>query len=100
MVQKNWEDDSMSTGDEITAAEWVDMANTIEANSTHVSGDGSDHTYIDQDVTSGSSPSFSNSNFTNDADYLVGNNTAEITVSSTAPSSPSSGDLWVDTSSS
>jgi hypothetical protein len=32
------------------------------------------------------------------SDYVVGDGTKKITVSSSTPSSPSSGDLWVDTS--
>jgi hypothetical protein len=44
---------------------------------THVSNTGSDHTYIDQDVTAGAGPNFDNANmtgnvsvFTNDAGYI------------------------------
>jgi hypothetical protein len=37
----------------------------VAANTTHRTSDGSDHTFIDQDVTSGSSPTFNGSNFTN-----------------------------------
>lgn len=41
----------------------------VTANTTHKSSDGSDHTFIDQDVTSGSSPVFDGNNFTGiDAD--------------------------------
>jgi len=36
----------------------------IKTNSTHVTSTGSDHSYIDQDVTSGSSPTFTGSNIT------------------------------------
>jgi hypothetical protein len=36
----------------------------IGLNTTHRTSDGSDHAYIDQDVTSGSSPTFNNDNFT------------------------------------
>lgn len=35
----------------------------VAANTTHRSSNGSDHTYIDQDVTSGSSPTFDGTNF-------------------------------------
>jgi hypothetical protein len=45
---------------------------------THLSSDGSDHTFIDQDVTSGSSPTLDNANmtgnisvWTNDSGYLT-----------------------------
>ena len=37
----------------------------IEANTTHRTSDGSDHTFIDQDVTSGSSPTLDALNITN-----------------------------------
>jgi len=37
----------------------------LEANTTHRTSDGSDHTFIDQDVTSGAAPTFDGSNFTN-----------------------------------
>ena len=41
----------------------------IDDNTTHRSSDGSDHTFIDQNVTSGSSPTFDGDNFTGvDAD--------------------------------
>jgi len=36
----------------------------VAANTTHRTSDGSDHTFIDQDVTSGSSPTFDGANFT------------------------------------
>lgn len=49
----------------------------VSANTTHRSSDGSDHTYIDQDITSWSSPTFNNSNmsgnisvWTNDSWYI------------------------------
>jgi len=35
----------------------------INLNTTHRGGDGTDHTYIDQDVTSGASPTFDGTNF-------------------------------------
>jgi hypothetical protein len=38
--------------------------NTHAQIDTHISSDGSDHTFIDQDVTSGSSPTFDGANFT------------------------------------
>lgn len=40
----------------------------VTANTTHRSSDGSDHTFIDQDVTSASTPTFGNDNFTEAAD--------------------------------
>lgn len=36
----------------------------VAANTTHRTSDGSDHTFIDQDVTSGSSPTFTGTNIT------------------------------------
>ena len=44
----------------------------IEANTTHKTSDGSDHAFIDQDMTSGASPTLDGANITNiDADTLV-----------------------------
>jgi len=40
------------------------MDTAIGLNTTHRTSDGSDHTFIDQDVTSGSSPTFTGTNFT------------------------------------
>lgn len=37
----------------------------VAANTTHKTSDGSDHSFIDQDVSSGSSPTLSGTNFTN-----------------------------------
>jgi len=39
------------------------------------------------------------SSFINDAGYVASTTTAHLTVSDTAPSNPSIGDIWVDTSS-
>jgi len=38
----------------------IDVATDVPANTTHRSSDGSDHTFIDQDVTVGASPTFVN----------------------------------------
>ena len=48
-------------------------ATVVGLNSTHRTSDGSDHTFIDQSVISGSSPVFSNSNFTisTDKNYIT-----------------------------
>lgn len=40
----------------------------VAANTTHRSSDGSDHSYIDQDVTNGAAPVLSGANFTNITD--------------------------------
>ena len=45
---------------------------------THVSNNGSDHSYIDQDVTSGSTPTFTGTNFTGIPDGGVDN---DLTIS-------------------
>lgn len=44
----------------------TEVSNNVDvaANTTHRTSDGSDHTYIDQDVTSGSTPTFTGTNFT------------------------------------
>ena len=38
---------------------FTEQTGTIEVNNVHVTSDGSDHIFIDQSVTVGSSPSFS-----------------------------------------
>lgn len=43
----------------------------VAANTTHRSSNGSDHTYIDQDVTSGSSPTLTGTNFTSVPDAAL-----------------------------
>lgn len=53
--------------DYITVTQNVDldtMESDIGLNNTHRSSNGSDHTYIDQDVTSGSTPTLVGTNFT------------------------------------
>ncbi len=42
----------------------VDIATDVTANTTHRGSDGSDHSFINQDVTVGSSPTFDGTNFT------------------------------------
>lgn len=54
--------------DFITITQPVDLdqlETDVGLNNIHRSSDGSDHTFIDQDVTSGSSPTFDGSNITN-----------------------------------
>jgi hypothetical protein len=78
--------------------------NTHAQIDTHISSTGADHTYINQDVTSNSSPTFDGANFTGISagalsdTYLKTSGASIITVSATEPSTPSSGDLWVDSS--
>jgi len=40
------------------------VSSAVALNTTHRTSDGSDHTYIDQDVTNGSTPTFGGTNFT------------------------------------
>ena len=61
-------DASQVDNDSAVAGAFVDDAlNTLNTavglNTTHRTSDGSDHTFIDQDVTSGSSPTFDGTNF-------------------------------------
>ena len=46
---------------------------------THVSNDGSDHSLIDQDVTSGSSPTFTGTNITGVASFVVADESTDTT---------------------
>jgi len=43
-------------------------AAAVDANTTHRSSDGTDHSYINQDVTNGATPAFTNTNFTEATD--------------------------------
>jgi len=45
----------------------------VTANTTHKTSNGSDHTYIDQDVTSGSTPTFTGTNFSGIPDSALSN---------------------------
>lgn len=76
---------STSTLDGYIASLWT-STQTLETatalNTTHRTSNGTDHTYIDQDVTSGSSPNFSNASmsgnisvWTNDSGYLTWSDT-------------------------
>lgn len=74
-----------STGISITASQVLDFDTEVSnntdvaANTTHRSSDGTDHTYIDQDVTSGSSPTFDGSNFTGIPDSAMDTDYVEVT---------------------
>lgn len=49
----------------------------VSANTTHRSSDGSDHTFIDQDVTSGSAPTFTSDNFSDGGTNVIITTTQE-----------------------
>ena len=74
--------DIHSFKDSVTAnADW-------KSNTTHKGSDGSDHTFIDQDVTNGSSPTLDGANITGvDADTLNGDiDVSQVTGAITAVS--------------
>jgi hypothetical protein len=66
----------------------TEVSNNVDvaANTTHRSSDGTDHTYIDQDVTSGSSPTFDGTNFAGipngalDETYINANGTVGLSA--------------------
>jgi len=75
----------------------------VHMNSVHRTSDGSDHTFIDQDVTVGSAPQFSNANmygnisqWTNDEGYIGSDTISKIDAASTSPTSTEANDLWVE----
>ena len=75
----------------------------VQANTVHRTSDGSDHTFIDQDVTIGSAPQFSNVNmygpvsqWTNDAGYIGSDTISKIDAANTSPTSTEANDLWVE----
>jgi len=75
----------------------------VAANSEHRTSDGSDHTFIDQDVTVGSAPQFSNVNmygpvsqWTNDAGYVASDTISKIDAASSSPTGTEANDLWVE----
>lgn len=53
----------------------TDGTTNWDAAHTHVSSNGSDHTYINQDVTSSGAPTFSGATITNSASFFVGAST-------------------------
>lgn len=57
-------DDTDATNKRINPNNLVKDTATVAANTTHKSSDGSDHTFIDQDVTSGSTPTLTATNIT------------------------------------
>ena len=59
MAERNWDDTGLTTSDTISTTEWEDMTqNNIIPSKTHMTSDGSDHSYIDQNVTVFSTPTF------------------------------------------
>lgn len=60
----NFDSDIDVTGDIIVSGtvDGIDIATDVAANTTHSSSTGADHSYIDQDVTSGSTPTFTATN--------------------------------------
>jgi len=81
----------------------VDGNASVILNTTHRTSDGSDHTFIDQDVTIGSSPQFSNTNmygpvstWANDAGYIASESVTHLDAQESAPSTPVAQDLWVE----
>ena len=92
-----------------SASSILDFDTAVESNAKvsdaydHIYSDGSDHTFIDQDVTIGSSPQFSNTNmygpvsvWTNDVGYMTSDTIKSIDASPTSPTSTLANDLWVE----
>jgi len=84
-------------------ADAVTNHSDVAANTTHRTSDGSDHAFIDQDVTIGSAPQFSNTNmygsvsqWTNDVGYIKSDTLASLNASDTAPAVTEANDLWVE----
>jgi len=95
---KNWLSTDISDFDTAVAAN-----SDVVLNTTHRTSDGSDHTFIDQDVTIGSSPQFSNTNmygpvstWTNDAGYVASESVTHLDAQESEPSTPVAQDLWVE----
>jgi hypothetical protein len=55
------------------------MDSTISTNTTHISSNGTDHSYIDQDVTSGSSPTLTGTNISAVASVTAADESADTT---------------------
>lgn len=81
----------------------ADIATNVAAialNTTHSSSDGSDHTYIDQDVTSGSAPTFTADNFSDGGTNVIITTTQETNFEAayTHVSSDGSDHTYIDQS--
>lgn len=104
LTTKHYVDNKTWISNDITDFDTAVSGNTdVTANTTHRNSDGSDHTFIDQDVTVGSSPQFSNVNmygpvstWTNDAGYIDSDTIKSIDAAENSPSTPVANDLWVE----
>jgi len=81
----------------------VSANDDVIANTAHRTSNGSDHSWLDQDVTIGSAPQFSNVNmygpvstWTNDVGYIKSDTITSIDASNVSPSSTLANDLWVE----
>ena len=95
---KNW----LSTDISDFAAAVSANAN-VAANTAHRTSDGSSHSFIDQDVTVGSSPQLDSTNmygpvsaFTNDEGYITSDSVEQLNAQSSEPSAMAANDLWVE----
>lgn len=104
LTTKQYVDNMTWVADDIVDFDSSVSSNTqVSANTVHRTSDGSDHTYIDQDVTIGSAPQFSNANmyggisvFTNDAGYISSESVTNLNAQSAEPSNVVSDDIWVE----
>ena len=74
----------------------LEESGDIASNTTHREGDGSDHSFIDQDVTAGASPSFDGANITGISAGIDYSN--PIVANSTSTITPNNGDYFTSTS--
>lgn len=104
LTTKNYVDNKTWLVGDITGFDTAVSANSdVIANKNHRTSDGSDHTFIDQDVTIGSAPQFSNVNmygpvstWTNDVGYIDSDTIKSIDAAESSPSTPVANDLWVE----
>lgn len=85
--------DKYKIGDGVTA--WSSLE---YANDDHASSNGTDHTYIDQDVRTTASPTFAGVTSTSTVSTPAGTTSAaslNIGDDGAAPSSPANGDMWI-----
>lgn len=81
--EQNWGEevntsfDTIDTQIDANATSIITNAAAIALNTTHRSSDGSDHTFIDQDVTSGSAPTFTADNFSDGGSNAIITTTQE-----------------------
>ena len=104
LTTKSYVDNKTWLAEDITDFDTaISLNSDVAANTSHRTGDGSDHTFIDQDVTVGSAPQFSNVNmygpvsqWTNDAGYIGSDTITSINADDSAPGSTLANDLWVE----